>query len=258
MAGKLLLAGLVGAVLAFTLTSPAEGQVSGYAWADDPTSANYVPSALYAHSSAGRPIRISRSGVGTYTATFEGLGGNGRAGGHVQVTAYGPGSEFCKIVNWNSGGADFIVNIRCYGAQGSPADTRFTVMVAWSDQRASGPRTHSTASLVIPQTWTADLDEGVVGAEPQADIWFEAVTATERYVTPRNGAVLAPVGTTSVGRDGCANAALTSARIPIGDLPVGSYVCVRTNEGRFSQFRVNQPVAPSPGELRIGYTTWAQ
>lgn len=116
--------------------------------------------------------------------------------------------------------------------------------------------THSTGPLEIPQTWTADLDEGVVGAGSDADIWFEAVTATERYVTPQNGASVAVVGISSVGRDGCAAAPLSTARIDIDDLPVGTYVCVQTNLGRYSQFRVNAPMGPSPGTLVLGYTTW--
>ena len=117
-------------------------------------------------------------------------------------------------------------------------------------------KTYSTGPLTISQTWTADLDEGKVGAGADSDIWFEAETATERYITPRNGATIAKVGTTSVGLEGCMEARLSSSRININDLPEGTYVCVRTNLGRYSQFRVNEPVGPSPGTLNIGYTTW--
>jgi hypothetical protein len=117
------------------------------------------------------------------------------------------------------------------------------------------PQTHSTGPLVIPQTYLADLDEGQV-TQDGADIWFEADTATSRFVTPRNGARIAIAGTSSVGRDGCRQLSLSAQRINIRDLPPGTYVCVRTNEGRISQFRVNARVGRSPGELRIGYTTW--
>jgi len=118
------------------------------------------------------------------------------------------------------------------------------------------PVTHSTGLLDIPQTFTVDLDEGVIAAGADSDIWFEAVTAIERYVTSRNGATIAIVGTSSVGRDGCAAAPLSTSRIHVNNLPVGTYVCVRTNLGRYSQFRVNAPIGPSPGTLSIGYTTW--
>ncbi len=116
--------------------------------------------------------------------------------------------------------------------------------------------THSTGPLSIQQTYLADLDEGKITSGTTADIWFEAVTATQRYVTPVNGARIAKAGMTSIGRNGCAAAPLSSTRININDLPIGSYVCVRTNQGRYSQFRVNAAVGPSPGTLVIGYTTW--
>ncbi len=128
--------------------------------------------------------------------------------------------------------------------------------LATGDSQLPPPVTHATGTLQIPQTWLVDLDEGALVSTAEADIWFEAVTATQRYVTPRNGATIAIVGTTSVGRDGCMAASLTPSRIPIGSLPVGTYVCVRTTQGRYSQFRVNAPVGPSPGTLVIGYTTW--
>ncbi len=115
---------------------------------------------------------------------------------------------------------------------------------------------YSSGSLDIPQTWTVDLDEGVVGAGSGADLWFHAATAVERYVEPQNGAAIAVVGTSSVGRGGCADAPLSTARIHVNDLPAGTYVCVLTNMGRYSEFRVSAPVGPSPGTLSIEYTTW--
>ncbi|MDY6874950.1 MAG: SH3 domain-containing protein [Chloroflexota bacterium] len=115
---------------------------------------------------------------------------------------------------------------------------------------------YSSGSLDIPQTWTVDLDEGVVGAGSDADLWFHAVTAAERYVEPQNGATIAVVGTSSIGRGGCIVAPLSTARIHVNDLPAGTCVCVLTNMGRYSEFRVTVPIGPSPGTLSIVYTTW--
>ncbi len=115
---------------------------------------------------------------------------------------------------------------------------------------------HASGTLNIPQTFLADLDQGVIGDEVGADIWFQGVTATTRYVTPWSGVLIAKMGTSPVGKSGCAAAALSSARIDINNLPVGTYVCVRTNQGRYSQFRVDAAVGPSPGTLVIGFTTW--
>ncbi|PWQ95745.1 hypothetical protein [Leucothrix arctica] len=116
-------------------------------------------------------------------------------------------------------------------------------------------RTLRTGPLVIPQTYLVDLDYGQVRSQG-ADIWFQAQTATRRFITPRNGATIGIAGTRSVGRDGCKNRTLRAIPIPLPRIPVGSYVCVKTNEGRYAQFRVNRAAGASPGNLHIGYTTW--
>lgn len=117
------------------------------------------------------------------------------------------------------------------------------------------PVTYSTGPLVIPQTWLADLDEGHVDSTG-ADIWIEAETASLLYVTPRNGAKIAVGDRSNRGFDGCSAASFSSARVSLADIPVGSYVCAKTNEGRISQFRVNAISGISPKNLSLGYTTW--
>jgi hypothetical protein len=118
------------------------------------------------------------------------------------------------------------------------------------------PIPHAQGHLDIPQTWTADLDSGVVGSNGQEDIWFEAVTATERYLAPRNGASISFMGTTQPGLSGCKSAPLSTNRININSLSTGVYVCVLTNSNRYSELRVTAPVGPSPGTLSLDYTTW--
>lgn len=116
------------------------------------------------------------------------------------------------------------------------------------------PQTHSTGQRSVPQTYVIDLDSGEVGGA--GDIWFHAVTNTELYIEPRGGAQMAVGDRSNRGYAGCSSAAYSTARVPLSDIPVGSYVCVRTNEGRVSQFRMNAISTGSPKTLRIGYTTW--
>ncbi|KMW56661.1 Serine/threonine protein kinase [Candidatus Rhodobacter oscarellae] len=120
---------------------------------------------------------------------------------------------------------------------------------------SAGPRTHSTGPLDIPQTYLADLDRGQV-TQHGADIWFQAETASRLYLVPRNGAKLGVGNRRNRGYAGCSGARYSNARVSLGDIPVGSYVCVRTNEGRISQFRVNGLTGGSPKTLKLGYTTW--
>ena len=106
----------------------------GYVWADKPTAREYTPNEAYSYNSSRKEIEISRKGTGRYKVTFYGLGGGKTAGGNVQVTAYGPGNEFCKVEYWISGGLDFIVHVRCFTVSGNPVDTRFSLRVDWPDK----------------------------------------------------------------------------------------------------------------------------
>ena len=114
------------------------------------------------------------------------------------------------------------------------------------------PNTHLKGLLKIHESWSADLDEGSVSGLRLNDDFLH----TKGYLSPRNGAKIAIVGATSVGINGCKTAILSNNRIDINDLSEGTYVCVLTNQGRFSEFRVNEPYNPSTGAIIITYTTW--
>jgi len=116
--------------------------------------------------------------------------------------------------------------------------------------------TYRTGPLSIPQTWQADFDTGEVGSGT-ADIWFHAITATERYIEPRNGAQMGIYsGGSGISRSDCVGTSKSANRIPIASAPVGTYICYSTSDGRPGVFRVNEPVGASPGTLEIGFTTW--
>ena len=151
---------------------------------------------------------------------------------------------------WAYGDKVSVMRLKPAGKSCSPTSTGFRC----TDRR---PVTYRTGHLEIKQTYLADLDGGTTsGPQNQADIWFQAKTATNRFITPRNGAKIAVAGNRSIGKAGCEGLSMTSNSIRLSRVPVGTYVCVKTNKGRISQFRVNQPVGPSPGVLKIGYTTW--
>lgn len=100
-----------------------------YAWANNPTAASYTPSTTYSFNSSGKGISITRSGTGNYSVRCEGIGGDGKAGGHVQVTAYGFDTHSCKVRYWSSFGKDFVANVACYSGDGVSKDARFTIYV---------------------------------------------------------------------------------------------------------------------------------
>lgn len=115
------------------------------------------------------------------------------------------------------------------------------------------PETFSTGPIDLQQTFTVDLDDGSIGGTG-VDLWYEAVTALEKYLTPRNGARLALGDGSNRGYAGCSIEAFSPVQIPLADVPPGTYVCATTDEGRISQFRVNGFVGTT---MKLGYTTWA-
>jgi len=117
------------------------------------------------------------------------------------------------------------------------------------------PETYSTGGINWKQTWLIDLDDGSQEAGSDNDLWYHAVTEDEKYMEPVNGAQIALGPYTQHGYAGCQGVSYTSDPIPLVAAPIGSYICVKTNEGRTSEFRVNGFMAN--GTMKIGYTTWA-
>lgn len=165
------------------------------------------------------------------------------------VCVYGPSGSVQR-----NAPANHTCTARTGGFECTPR-VRLTPIPVPTPGPAGPPQTHSTRILEVPQTYTFDLDAGTVGAAG-ADLWFRAETATALFIEPRSGAQIAVGDRSNRGRDGCASAAYSTDRVPLNQIPVGSYVCVRTNEGRISQFRMNAISATSPRTLTIGYTTW--
>jgi len=116
------------------------------------------------------------------------------------------------------------------------------------------PVTFSTGPINLQQTYLADLDNGSVVNDSSSDIWYEAETATEKYITPKNGAMIALGDGTNRGFDGCSEELFSTVRVPLDDIPPGTYVCMTTDEGRISQFRFNGFTGTT---MKLGYTTWA-
>jgi hypothetical protein len=95
-----------------------------FLWADQPLAASYTPNTTWQFNSSGATNTVKRSGIGSYSASLPNLG---VSAGHVQVTAYGSGSERCKVENWGPIATTQNVRVRCFDSSGSAVDTRFTL-----------------------------------------------------------------------------------------------------------------------------------
>jgi hypothetical protein len=114
---------------------------------------------------------------------------------------------------------------------------------------------HMSGPLQIPQTYLADFD-GVSVTSAGADIWFHAVTATERYVAAQGGVTMTYLGKPTNPGATCAAATLSAAPIPVSVFAPGDILCLRTDQGRLSVVRFNAAVGPSPGTMDVTVTTY--
>lgn len=118
------------------------------------------------------------------------------------------------------------------------------------------PPTFSTGPVSLPQTYLVNFDNGAVTPGRGADLWFQAVDPAHMFLTPRNGAKMAVGDRSNRGFAGCRTESFSAGSVPLAAVPVGSYVCMKTNTGRISQFRVNGINPGYPKTLELGYTTW--
>lgn len=113
------------AALQAEIELPAREGYFAYAWANQASSAlgtPYEPSEFYAFNPVG-PITVTRTNVGVYNVAF---GDASPAIRNVQITGYGAGSSYCKVVGWS----DHVVTVRCFDDFGVAEDNRFTIWVA--------------------------------------------------------------------------------------------------------------------------------
>lgn len=111
-------------VLFYKEASISLGRTAAYLRANQPTTASYTPNTTYQWNSKGATNTVNRLGVGRYQAILPGLN---IVGGTVLVTAYGTGSERCKVVGWSSSSSNTSVNVNCFNSSGSPVDTTYNL-----------------------------------------------------------------------------------------------------------------------------------
>jgi hypothetical protein len=117
------------------------------------------------------------------------------------------------------------------------------------------PAVESSGAISVGNSQTFDLDDGSVGSGSGDDVWLHAVSSTERYLEPRGRAQISVGDGSNRDFPGCAIAQYSATRVALSAIPVGSFVCVLTDEGRISQFRRTANLTQN--RLTLRYTTWA-
>jgi len=115
---------------------------------------------------------------------------------------------------------------------------------------------YNQGSVELRQTYQLDLDSGRTGGSGGADLWFHAVSPLELYLEPVGGARMAFMGGGG-GRQDCRDAALTSDRVSLARVNVGTTFCYRTGDGRMGQFRVTGFNNQGPTTtMMLDFQTW--
>jgi hypothetical protein len=150
------------------------------------------------------------------------------------------------------------------------------------DHLADPPITEGV--LAVQQTWMFDLDarpllDPYANNDDPSDIWFEAITDSERYLVPLRAAEIAMTDVTVSGYRDCLETLArpsesnirslgsTATSIPPGSIALDvegdggvtaeTRFCVRTNAGGISLFWFDRPLDTFPRTVIIRYRTWA-
>jgi hypothetical protein len=150
------------------------------------------------------------------------------------------------------------------------------------DRLADPPITEGV--LAVQQTWMFDLDaerllDPYANNGDPSDIWFEAITDSERFLSPLRAAEIAMTDVTVSGYRDCLETLArpsesnirsfgsTAKSIPPGSIALDvegdggvtpeTRFCVRTNAGGISLFWFDSPLDTLPRTVIIRYRTWA-
>jgi hypothetical protein len=119
----------------------------------------------------------------------------------------------------------------------------------------NGEEFAAQGNVEIPQTYSFDLDQGIFDTDSGDDIWFQAVTQEERYLTPISGVKLSEPQNEKPTKSDCKNLTLTGERKNVNNLDPNDWICVYTSEGRYSRLQILE-VEPDPGSIELSYATW--
>lgn len=114
-----------------------------------------------------------------------------------------------------------------------------------------------SGDVTVNQTFSLNLDNGSSGGT--TDLFYQAVSSTEKYLAPRNSAVLSMQGFAQPGISTCQSAPYSAGqRFSFNDIAAGRYFCYRTSEGDHGYFRVNNSLTnpETVNSISLTVNTW--
>ncbi|MBM3121945.1 MAG: hypothetical protein FJZ97_07125 [Chloroflexi bacterium] len=165
----------------------------------------------------------------------------------LSVNLIAPGSNGTHRGNWklrNDKGTIFGLG------GGGP----FYVQIIVGPTPTPGVTVYKATSFTVRQTYEGDLDNGSETGTG-SDFWYHAVSGVEKYIEPKNGATMLKMGSVPEYND-CKNAALSGSAINLNTFPAGSWMCYKTNEGRYGRFQLDSFGDPGGTTMYIDMRTW--
>jgi hypothetical protein len=149
--------------------------------------------------------------------------------------------------------AEFCTRLLAAGGFCLMPDKRTVAGAAAADEPA--PAIHSRGKLEVPQTYMINLEAGTVGTAG-GGLWFEEATANQLFLVPQHGAQFAPGDLSKRDFEACSSETYSTNRISLHDLPPGSFICVKTGNGRFASVRIDSLSPGATHVLALNYVVW--
>ena len=201
--------------------------------------------------------RLKNSGTCTWTTAYDAVFVDGNAMG-------GPASVPMAASVPSNSTVDISVSLSAPSSNGTfratyrmrnDADVLFgtfyvQIVVGPTPEPTSG--VYKTGKITVDSSFTVDLDKITSPGTPNEDLWYEAVSAAERYLTPQNGAKFKAMGSTPSQSD-CTGASLKSSKINFTDIDVGDWFCFKTDDDRYGRMQVEGITSSS---ITLDVRTW--
>lgn len=204
--------------------------------------------------------RLRNSGTCTWTLEYDVVFVDGNIMGgpasKALVGSVAPGSTVDVTLDLTapSSNGTFRGNWRLRNGSGVLFGTTFYVQIIVGPTPTPVPQVHKADTITVNSSFHFDLDEGDPAAPAGTkDAWYRGVSAVEQYLTPENGALFKKWGSSVPTFEDCKNAVLSGAEISLADLPVGTWVCYRTNQGRYGRFETEGKTTTT---WTIDFRTW--
>ncbi|HEB64308.1 MAG TPA: hypothetical protein ENJ02_02045 [Chloroflexi bacterium] len=117
------------------------------------------------------------------------------------------------------------------------------------------PSAHVSGPVTLLISDTLDLDTNLVNSAAGMDLLYTSGADDTPQLQPQGGAQMAVFGDTKPELADCQAAALSSDPVAVDSIALGTYLCYRTDEGRFGWMRVTGYLTDTQA-LNLSIFTW--